>query len=61
MPALLVNSLLLALGALQGILFFFLLYKKRRSIPGYIFLVPFYLAMMVLQVTMKIMQQRPGS
>jgi AraC-like DNA-binding protein len=53
MTALYLNILLLSLGAVQGILFFFLLYKKRRSIPGYLFLA-IYLAVMVLQITMKI-------
>jgi AraC-like DNA-binding protein len=53
MTALQLNILLLSLGAVQGILVFFLLYKKRRALPGYIFLAT-YLAVMLLQVTMKI-------
>lgn len=53
MTALQLNILLLSLGAVQGILVFVLLYKKRRSVPGYIFLAT-YLAVMLLQVTMKI-------
>ena len=53
MTALQLNILLLLLGAVQGILVFVLLYKKRRSLPGYIFLAV-YLGMMLLQVTMKI-------
>lgn len=53
MTALQLNILLLSPGAVQGILVFVLLYKKRRSLPGYIFLAV-YLAVMLLQVTMKI-------
>ena len=56
MPALLVNSLLLALGALQGLFLFLLLYKKRKSLPGYAWLVA-YLGVMLLQVTMKIVNK----
>jgi AraC-like DNA-binding protein len=53
MTALQLNILLLSLGAVQGILVFVLLYKKRRSLAGYIFLAT-YLAVLLLQVTMKI-------
>jgi hypothetical protein len=53
MTAVQINILLLSLGAVQGLLLFFLLYKKRRSVPGYVFLAA-YLAVMLLQVTLKI-------
>jgi AraC-like DNA-binding protein len=45
--------MLLSLGGIQGILLFILLLKKRRSLPGYGFLAA-YLAVMLLQVTLKI-------
>src|SRR5260221_7697631 len=48
-----VNILLLCLGAIQGILLFLLLFKKRHSLPGYFFLAA-YLTVMVLQVIMKL-------
>ncbi len=47
------NILLLSMGALQGVILFFLLYKKRRSLPGYPFLA-LYLWVMILQITLKI-------
>ena len=48
-----VNILLLSLGVIQGVLLFFLLLKKRRSLPGFGFLAA-YLGVMLLQVTLKI-------
>src|SRR5258708_17313531 len=48
-----VNILLLCLGAIQGILLFLLLFKKRHSLPGYIFLAG-YLTVMLLQITLKL-------
>ena len=53
MSSLQLNVLLLAIGVLQGIFLFFLLFKKRKFLPGYIFLAA-YLLVMLLQVTMKI-------
>lgn len=53
MTPLLLNVLLLSLGALQGILLFILLFKKRNSLPGYIFLAA-YLDVLLLQISMKI-------
>jgi AraC-like DNA-binding protein len=53
MSALQVNILLLSLGAIQGVLVFILLLKKRRSLPGFGFLAA-YLGVMLLQVTLKI-------
>lgn len=53
MSALQVNILLLSLGAIQGVLLFILLFKKRKFLPGYAFLAA-YLGIMLLQVTMKI-------
>jgi AraC-like DNA-binding protein len=50
------NILLLSLGALQGGILFLLLYKKRRSLPGYVFLAG-YLWVMIIQVTLKIMSK----
>lgn len=53
MTPLLLNVLLLSLGALQGTLLFILLFKKRNSLPGYIFLIA-YLGVLLLQISMKI-------
>jgi AraC-like DNA-binding protein len=53
MPALQLNILLLSLGVIHGLFLFFLLFKKRKSLPGHVFLAA-YLAVMLLQVTMKI-------
>jgi len=53
MDSLQLNVLLLALGALQGIFLFALLYKKRSALPGYIFLAA-YIGVLLLQVSMKI-------
>ena len=47
------NILLLALGLLQGFFLFVLFYKKRRALPGYPFLAA-YLAVMILQIMMKL-------
>src|SRR5689334_10868507 len=53
MPALPLNILLLSLGVLQGIFLFLLLFKKRKSLHGAVFLAA-YLGVMLLQVMMKI-------
>ena len=53
MTSLQLNVLLLGLGALQGIFLFALLYKKRSSLPGYIFLAA-YIGVLLLQTGMKI-------
>lgn len=53
MTSLQLNVVLLSLGVLQGFFLFFLLFKKRKALPGSIFLAA-YIAVMLLQVTMKI-------
>jgi AraC-like DNA-binding protein len=53
MTALLLNIILLSLGAIQAVLLSLLLFKKRNSLPGYAFLAA-YLCVMLLQVMMKI-------
>ena len=48
-----VNILILCLGAIQGIFLSLLLFKKRNQLPGYAFLAG-YLAVMLLQMAMKL-------
>jgi AraC-like DNA-binding protein len=47
------NILLLALGAFQGAFLILLLYRKRRTLPGYSFLAA-YLVVMLFQILMKL-------
>lgn len=47
------NIVLLALGALQSIFLFLLLFKKRNILPGYSFLAA-YLLVLILQITFKL-------
>src|SRR5580765_8250564 len=47
------NIVLLTLGGLQGIFLFLLLFEKRKSLPGYIFLAA-YLCVLLLQISLKV-------
>ena len=47
------NILILSLGGVQGIFLFFLLYKKKKALPGYLFLAA-YFVIMILQIVMKL-------
>jgi len=47
------NILLLALGGLQGIFLFLSLLKKRKAVPGFVFLAA-YLCVMLLQISLKV-------
>ncbi|MGC4034866.1 MAG: helix-turn-helix domain-containing protein [Chitinophagaceae bacterium] len=53
MPALQLNILLLGLGVIQGCFLSFLLFKKRKTLPGYPFLAV-YLIVLIVQMTMKL-------